>query len=193
MIIRHPVDEDVMVRAFLRAEIASPRFSQALRKVLARHKVPETIITNQDPGYRTQRLAVLREHRPGLFRTLPLTTLQWLTGELESNDWLKLFYLNLPDWVGFSGGTRLITNATKKVGEPGHERIAQRIREITHDLASGKQLEPLIIVSNPSYSKLVVMEGHVRATAYASLPQIRSSPLPVIVGVSDQIEQWGWY
>jgi len=67
-----------------------------------------------------------------------------------------------------------------------HEPIAARLR-------SGDPPPELIVVSVPDLAKLVLLEGHVRLTAYALFPDYLPEALEVFLGVSDEIAGWSEY
>ena len=60
-------------------------------------------------------------------------------------------------------------------------------------LRSGITLPELIVVSAGKNSGIVVLEGHVRLTAYALVPEAVPAELPVILGTSYDMAQWGLY
>jgi hypothetical protein len=64
-----------------------------------------------------------------------------------------------------------------------HEPIAARL------LAAEPQ-PPLIAVAPPECSRLVVVEGHVRVTAYALYPEYLPTELEIFLGTAPDIERW---
>jgi hypothetical protein len=48
----------------------------------------------------------------------------------------------------------------------------------------------LIVVTDPERSKLVLLEGHVRLTAYAAFPEYLPEELDGYLGVSPRIGEW---
>ena len=48
----------------------------------------------------------------------------------------------------------------------------------------------LIVVTDPERSKLVLLEGHVRLTAYAAFPELLPDELELYRGVSPGIADW---
>jgi len=48
----------------------------------------------------------------------------------------------------------------------------------------------LIVVTDPARSKLVLVEGHVRLTAYAAFPDYLPDELEVLLGASAAILDW---
>jgi hypothetical protein len=48
----------------------------------------------------------------------------------------------------------------------------------------------LIAVTTRAHAPLVLVEGHVRLTAYATFPQYLPDELEIVLGVSDEMERW---
>jgi hypothetical protein len=48
----------------------------------------------------------------------------------------------------------------------------------------------LIAVTDPDRSKLVLLEGHVRLTAYAAFPELLPDELEVYLGTSPRVAEW---
>ena len=57
-------------------------------------------------------------------------------------------------------------------------------------IRSNAQFPTLILVVKNHESPLVVLEGHMRVTTMFLAPERRLAELEVIVGFSEQIEQW---
>jgi hypothetical protein len=64
---------------------------------------------------------------------------------------------------------------------------------MANKLRRGAQFPTLIFVAKDVDAYLVVMEGHVRLTAYLIAPEYIPSELEVIIGYSEQITEWGCY
>jgi hypothetical protein len=58
---------------------------------------------------------------------------------------------------------------------------------------SGARFPTLILVGKNRESPLVVLEGHMRLTAMFLVPECLPAELEVMVGFSEQIENWGCY
>jgi hypothetical protein len=48
----------------------------------------------------------------------------------------------------------------------------------------------LIAVTTPTHEKLVLVEGHVRLTAYALFPERVPDELEILLGISDEMPKW---
>jgi hypothetical protein len=64
-----------------------------------------------------------------------------------------------------------------------HEPIAARLRSVDPS-------PELIAVSRPDRSQLVVVEGHVRLTAYALYPQYLPDELEIFLGTAADMDSW---
>jgi hypothetical protein len=118
--------------------------------------------------------------RDGLFRGLP-HHLAWERVALGREEVLEVLYINWDWWLTVSNGTRLATVAAEVQGRDEGDRA----------IAAAAAANPeLIVVSDPERSKLVLLEGHVRLTAYAAFPEYLPDELEVYLGVSARIADW---
>jgi hypothetical protein len=94
---------------------------------------------------------------------------------------LAILYINWDWWLRVSNGTRLPTVAAEVQGrDEGDRAIA----------ATAATNPELIVVTDPDRSKLVLLEGHVRLTAYAAFPELLPDELDVYLGISPRIGEW---
>jgi len=68
---------------------------------------------------------------------------------------------------------------------------SSRLVYMANELQRGAQFRPLILVAKDADAYLVVMEGHVRLTAYLIAPEYIPTKLEVILGYSEQLTEWG--
>ena len=68
----------------------------------------------------------------------------------------------------------------------GFLRIAAALRQ-------GAQFPELICVRSDAGAPLVVLEGHLRLTAYALAPKMIPSPTTIILGTAAEIVGWSCY
>jgi hypothetical protein len=68
-----------------------------------------------------------------------------------------------------------------------------RARPIAARLRSPDPPPPLIVVAEPDCSKLVLLEGHVRLTAYALHPEYLPDELEVYLGTSAEMSSWALF
>src|SRR5687767_3607127 len=114
--------EDEMVAVFLRGELVSPRFGETVRAALAQVGVEEDIVLNVD----------LENERENLLRREVLDTArgfgrwEWLFGgfpddvrwervALAPPEVLAIEYISFDYWVELSGGSRLPTEAARRI------------------------------------------------------------------------------
>ena len=118
--------------------------------------------------------------RDGLFGGFP-DDVAWERVALTRDEVLAILYINWDWWLTVSNGTRLATVAAEVQGrDEGDRAIA---------LAAATNPE-LIVVGDPQRSKLVLLEGHVRLTAYAAFPEHLPEELEAYLGVSPRIGEW---
>jgi hypothetical protein len=118
--------------------------------------------------------------RDGLFAGFP-DDVAWERVALTSDEVLAILYINWDWWLRVSNGTRLPTVAAEVQGrDEGDRAIA----------ATAATNPELIVVTDPDRSKLVLLEGHVRLTAYAAFPELLPDELDVYLGISPRIGEW---
>jgi hypothetical protein len=105
---------------------------------------------------------------------------------------LEIRYINWDWWLRLTDGTRRPRDAAERVRaglvpgvEPdeGDERIAQ----------AAATNPPLIAVRAGEGKRLVLLEGHVRLTAYALFPEHLPGELEIYLGESPQVVDWSEY
>jgi hypothetical protein len=194
--------EDEMIAAFLHAELSSERFGPQLHTLLRQDRVDQHVISTPDltsateNAYRRVLLGRFRGygHNRDLFDGFP-SVLTWQRVALAPAEVLTIRYINYEYWVALSGGTRLPSDAAQAiqegrcvfdVGLDGFLRTVQALRQ-------GAQFPELICVRRDISAPLVVLEGHLRLTAYALAPEMIPSPTTSILGTAAEIVRWGCY
>src|SRR5579872_1680842 len=187
----HPIGEDEMVAVFLQTEIASTRFSATILTILVRDGQDRRIIDCPDLANEPEniyRRRVLGEHR-GYRRNADVFTgvpdhVRWYHALATPTDLTQVRYINYDYWTELSGGSRLATAAAARirqgieafgVGTGGFWYMADALR-------AGATFPRLILVGEDERSPLILLEGHVRLTAYFLRPEYIPEALPVIVG-----------
>lgn len=118
--------------------------------------------------------------RDGLFAGFP-DDVSWEQVALARDEVLGILYINWDWWLTVSNATRLATVAAEVQGrDEGDRAIA---------MAAATNPE-LIVVSDWERSKLVLLEGHVRLTAYAAFPEYLPDELEAYLGTSQRIGEW---
>jgi hypothetical protein len=126
------------------------------------------------------------------FRGLP-DDFDWHRLALAPDEVLSIRYIHWHWWLKISGATRSPREAARRIRAglvPGAEvegdrRIAERLR-------SDDPPPELIAVAAPD-GPLVLLEGHVRLTAYAVWPEYLPDELEILLGVSESAWRWGCY
>jgi hypothetical protein len=196
-IVRAASEAEVLA-AFLRAELDSPRWGTRLLELLAEDDVDESVLRTPDladAGECAYRARLLDRHRAwlrreGLFEDFP-ERVEWSRVALAPDEVLAIRYINWDWWLQASDGTRRPVDAAARIrrGE-----IAGVTPEEHEPIAAGLQAtEPppeLIVVAPPDRSQLVVVEGHVRLTAYALYPQYLPAELEIFLGTAEDMSRW---
>ena len=190
--------EAEVVAAFLRGELDSPRWGERLLELLREDDVDASLVRTpnvDDVAEGAYRASLLDRHRAwlrreGLFDGFP-ERVAWSRVALAPDEALAIRYINWDWWLRISGGTRRPVDAATRIrrGEvPGvsaeeHEPIAARLQ-------SAEPPPELIAVAPPDRSRLVVVEGHVRLTAYALYPEYLPAELEIYLGTSEDMHRW---
>lgn len=163
-----PSSEDEAAETFRRGELASPRFRD---DVLA--------------GRRGWRIG-------GLFHGFP-EQLDWQRVALTPDEVLAIRYIRWHWWLKISGATRSPREAARRMRlRPVSGFDVEYHRPIAARLRSGDPPSELIAVRT-SGGPLVLVEGHVRLTAYALFPDYLPAELEVLLGVSEAVAGWSEY
>lgn len=194
-----PVAEAEVVATFLRAEVESERFGAAIRAALERDGVSADVVTRpdlSDAGQNAYRRELLGEVRgwgrdESMFRNFP-HDVAWSRAELTRDEVASILYIDWDWWLSVTGGSRRPADAaaTLRRESPSdvawHEPIARR-------LVAGPPLPELIVIRLRKGERLVVLEGHVRLTAFALFPEAVPHTLEVLLGESAGLVRWTSY
>src|SRR5690349_10252590 len=184
-----------MIAAFLAAEIDSPRYGAAIRTILARDGRGEDVMRRPEAADNAYRRAVLEEHRAyerreGLFLGFP-RDVDWHRAAFSHDEVLDILYIDWDWWLELSGGTRRPRDAARRIlaGDVADVDLAE-----DEALAAGApSAPPLIAVTTPAQRPVVLVEGHVRLTAYATFPEHLPAELELLLGVSPAMESWSQF
>jgi hypothetical protein len=172
MRILEPVSEDEVLECFVRAERDSERYGETVRKLEQR--------VGNNPR------AVLSAYRAwpdqGLFYGFP-ADVSWFRAQLKKDEILDILYINWDWWLRLTNGTRRPRDAAlNQAPDPGDEAIAR-----------GAATNPELIAVRVPGSYLVLLEGHVRLTAYATFPEHVPAELQIYLGESARMAEWSEY
>ena len=192
--------EDEMVAVFLRGELLSSRFGETVRNALKVAGAEEDIVLKADLGNERENL-VRREvldiargfgRWEWLFGGFP-DDVHWERVALAPPEVLAIEYISFDYWVELSGGSRKPTDAARRIrngvtvfGVPNDGYLAAAD-------ALADSMPPTLIVAGGIGSRLVLLEGHVRLTAFALRPERLPSELEVLLGLSPRIGEWTYW
>lgn len=166
--------EDEIVLEFLKGELASARFGDDVRKALTEAGQSESLITKSDLSDREQNL--LRRKVLGICRGYPdreifenyPMDIKWTLVRFDSKDIKRLRYVDYSYWNELSGDTSEPAIAAENVkkgitscGVPNDGFI-----KAAEFIDAGGSFPPIITLTCDG-EKLLLLEGHLRATAYA--------------------------
>ena len=195
-----PASEDEVVSSFLRAEIDSDRYGEKLRRLLARDGRQSSVLHHPDLAsesenrYRRQLLDEHRayERREEMFGGFP-RQIDWFRAALEVEEILDILYINWDWWLALSGGSRSPRDAARRIRDGMCPDVtAEGLESVARKFRPGSTPE-LIAVTTPVRAPVVVVEGHVRLTAYALFPQCLPPETEILLGLSEEITRWWAY
>lgn len=191
--------EDEMIFTFLHAELRSERFGAKLREALDSLHFSPTLIEHADLSNAAENAARLRllsafrgyGQNQGLFEHFP-ANVRWQHVALTPAELLRVKYISYSYWNELSNGTRLPTEAAKTIraGRVVFGVPNDRFLHIANVLQGGHQFPPLIVVRAAEGTDLVVLEGHVRLTVYALVPNKIPDEAQILLGTAPVFTNW---
>jgi hypothetical protein len=210
-----PIGEEEMVALFLATEYPAPRTHQHIVQVLQREGWSPRITEQpnlHDGRENAQRRSILGAYRgygrnTDYFESLPPNVeyldyfegfppdVQWERAMLSRQELEQVKYIEYDYWIELSGGSRLPRDGASTIlaGDEAFGVSNQEVRQMAEVFRSGARFPTLILVGKNRESPLVVLEGHMRLTAMFLAPECLPAELEVMVGFSEQIENWGCY
>ena len=194
------LSEHEMVAAFLKAEIASERFGSGILALLRRDGQNRSIIDEPDirnereNAYGIKLLGDFRGYRQGreLFHAFP-EDVCWHRYALSGVELARVKYIDYSYWNELSGGSRLAVDAARNIRAAAvvFGQSTKGFLDIARTLEGGAKFPELILAGAAPEAELVVLEGHVRLTAYLLVPWRIPDELTAIIGLSPGIVEWG--
>jgi hypothetical protein len=173
------VSEDEVLECFVRAERDSARYGETVRKLLER--VPD------NPR------AVLSAYRSwpdqGLFGGFPCDV-SWFRAALTRDEVLDVLYINWDWWLRITDGSRRPRDAAARIRAG---LVPGSTAEEHEPYAEAAVTNPPLIAVRAAGSYLVLLEGHVRLTAYALFPDHVPDELEIYLGESPAMAGWSEY
>jgi hypothetical protein len=197
-----PSSEAEMVALFLRTELPSARWHDALQQQLRSAGLTDRVITDPDLGDDAEnqvRLRILTDHRGYGTRTdhfagFPAdVSWEWMT--VTAAELADVRYIYYGYWLELSGGTRSPVDAAARIRAGATpDGLPKREHDVfakAQAVADGAAFPPLILVTTGSAGALVALEGHVRLTAFMLARDHLPPELEVLVGSSAAMTRWG--
>jgi hypothetical protein len=195
-----PGTEAEMVALFLRTELPSDRWGNEFQALLECAGLPERVVTDpdlDDEAENQARLWLLTQFRgyskrTEIFEGFPYNVCwRWMT--ITPAELASVRFIDYDYWVELSGGTRLAVDAAARIragvapfGVPNDGLLG-----MAQAVACGARFPPLILLTTRPGGDLVVLEGHVRLTAYMLARDRLPPELEVLVGCSPAMTSWG--
>ena len=191
--------EDEMISEFLKAEYLSERFSEQIKTEMSILLIDERMVLSADiesANENARRKKLLSEFRgyglnQEMFERFPAVT-AWNLCSFSSDDLERIRYIDYSYWNELSAGTHFPMAAAETIRKgitiygqdnDGFLRAAEYIR-------SGG-IFPRMFFLTSDFDKFVIVEGHLRMTAYALAPECFNQ-VEVIVGKCDGDELSNW-
>lgn len=196
------ISEDEMIAVYLQTEFHSSRFHQDIEAHVQREGIDLHML--QEPDWQNAQENALRRTLLGVYRGYGRnedyfigfpTNVRWERATLTRQELEQVRYIEYDYWVELSGGTRMAVDGARnaQAGKVVFGVSSDGLVYMANELRQGAQFPPLILVARDAHAYLVVMEGHVRLTAYMIAPEYIPLELEVILGYSEQITHWGCY
>lgn len=103
----------------------------------------------------------------------------------------EVLYIDYDYWVELTNGSRFPKDAVKRIRE--NNRVYNvpfdNFIEASEAFAKSKQFDDEIIVVT-NLQRFVVLEGHLRMTVYALNSDILPDRIPIILGISEEMDKW---
>lgn len=191
--------ENEMILELLKAEYGSERFSEQLTEAMEKNGLTGGIILSadlQNEAENTKRKKLLGTFRGygenrELFERFP-TVGEWKLCSFSEKDLVNIRYIDYSYWNELSAGTHKPLSAVETI------RSGIRIYDVSNDgfLRTAEYIKnggtfPKLFFLTSDYENFVIVEGHLRMTAYALVPECFDN-VEVIVGKcsSEELGKW---
>src|ERR687883_157392 len=114
---------------------------------------------------------------------------EWFRARATRDEVLDVLYISWNWWLTLSGGTRRPRDAAARIRAGAIEGQTPEEDEPLLEAVD----KPLIVATTTALEPLVLVEGHVRITAYALFPDRLPGEFELVVGVSDDLSRWSLF
>jgi hypothetical protein len=178
----------------LRTELYSDRFGAEIRALLERDGIPERVVTAPDLGDQAGnqvRQRLLTEQRDDYFDGFP-SDVRWQWIAITPAELATVRYIDYSYWNELSGGSRLVVDAVPRIraGAAPFGVPSDGLLRLAEEVAAGARFPPLILVTTGIGGDMVVMEGHLRLSAFMLAREHLPRELEVLVGSSATMANW---
>ncbi|MBN2100716.1 hypothetical protein JW710_02380 [Candidatus Dojkabacteria bacterium] len=196
------ITEDEMIALFLKGELSSSRFKSEINDAAEKLKIDTKILSRpnlQSNNENHQRRELLGEFRgygrnKELFENFP-QKLDWEIVKMNKTELSKVLYISYSYWLELSNNSRLPSKAAENIrkGKIVYDTPNDGFIKAAEFLRGGGSFPMMIFVTNSSRNKIVVLEGHLRLTAYNLSQECIPKSIEAVLGVSDEIEKWDMF
>jgi len=195
-----PSNEDEMIYEFLKMELDSDRYKEKIEAILNEMKIEKNIIINgniMSEEENTLRIEILKRFRgwrnKELFENFP-SKVEWIWTEFGKEDMAKIFYIEYSYWNELSNYTGSPIEAAREIlsGKTVFDMPTTDFIKIAQKLKEGNIFAPMIFLTDKSESRYIILEGHVRMTAYSLAPEYFEN-ISVLLGYCDREELNQWH
>lgn len=191
--------EEEMIAEFLNAEYRSERFSERIKEIMNELSFDESIILSANLNSAAENAArkkLLGEFRGyglnrDLFERFP-TEINWSLCNFISGDLNKIRYIDYSYWNELSQGTQSPLTAAQTVlnGIEIYEQSNAGFVKAAEFIKGGGKFPKTILLTS-DFEHFVIVEGHLRMTAYALAPECFNN-IECFVGKcgSDDLKNW---
>ena len=196
------ISEDEVISEFLMGEVNSSRFGKNIINNLKKDKKPKKIIIK--PNLKNKKENLSRKKLLGkirgfgknkkIFENFPKEII-WNKAIFDKKELKKVRYIDYSYWNELSNKSRLPIEAVKKIskGEKAYDVSNDGFFEILSVIKQKKKFPKMIFVAKNKKSRIVVLEGHARLTAYFLASRYIPKEMEVIIGFSEKIINWDLY
>jgi hypothetical protein len=195
-----PSSEDEMVAVFLRGELDSDRFGAAIRRALERAGVSDRVLRAPELSDATENALRRRlltdtrayDIRDGVFGGFP-DDVRWERVMLDRDELAGVRYIDWSYWVELSGGSRSPVDAARRIREGVTVFGVPSDGFVSAAEAVDDAWPELILATAGPRQALVVVEGHVRLTAYVLAGEAAPPEVEALLGTSPRMRHWALY